>query len=1327
MRNWKPWAKWTTGVAGALLLLLVLLLFTPPGLTLVGRMVRPLTGGAVTVEHLSGAFPNRLRAASVEIADAQGVWLRLTDIALDWSALSALRNRITVQQVTVARIAVLRRPVPSQSEGGETPRISVTHFRFGRIDIQAPVIGRQVALTAEGALGYTSLHQLSADVTASRLDNGDRYRITGGIAQDVAHGTVTIQEGGDGILGDLAGLPGLGAVNLQARAGGTGAANTLSFTLTAGPLKANGQGTLQLAAERADIQFSATAPQMKLRDDLGWQSLSATGRFRGRFDQPEIEAYLIVGDGTFDTLKADQVALNILGNAGRANLEAVVTGLIMPGEGADLFAREPVTVKASAELKAKTRPVTFSVSHRLLDLHGQATTMGATAVTAQLAIPALTPFAATQGIDIRGTAGLDIAVNQSGPRTQMRLQGRMDTQGTAILARLLGRDAKMDFTIALQDSDVVESRVNLQGAAITADANGSVLKGVLRYGVNLNLTDLSRLSDMLQGSLNMRGDANGPLATAALRARGNAQIATKGFAQQPITIELEASGLPAPRAGRLNVQGRLNGAPLAVQANLNGAGARQLALTARWKSLDAAADIALPENAPVTGKARLAVRQLADIAVFTGAQMTGAASAAITLTANRGKTDAQLTADVSRAQFGSVHLGKTDMRGAVADLFGNRAIDMTVAAQGINADGFTGDARLELDGPQDRLAAKLLANMKDANGAALHADAAALVNVTGHKVTLQSLSGDWRGVALTLKAPATVDYADGVAIDRLTAGLGGGDITLSGRLLPKLQVSASAQGITLSSFKSFTPNGTAQGTISGTAELSGTLAAPQGTITLKGSDLRTAFSGRAIPPATLDARVQLMGDHAAVTANLLGGNATSLAVNGTIGMAADSAINLHAKGNADLALLDPLLAADGRRLRGKLAFEGDVGGTFVAPRVTGSGQLSDGEFQDYLRGLQIQGITATIQAQGSDIRVTQFQGRAGKGTLSGSGNINLSAPGLPVDFTLEAKNARPIVSDLFTASLSGNVKMTGTLTNQLALSGEIQVLGGEINLPDNFPPEVAVLNVRQRGRTAPSPPTTSRINLNIAVRTVAPIFVRGHGIDAEMGGAIRIGGTSAAPTISGGFQMNRGSYDAAGQRLDFTTGRIAFDGMGLRNRFDPTLDFVAQTVSNGITARLNVTGYASAPKISLSSTPQLPQDEIVAHLLFRQDVKQLTPLQLASIAQALAAMGGVGGGLNPLGLVRRNLGLDRLSVGSTSSGTAGEQSTTVEAGRYVARGVYVGVKQTLSGGTQTQVQVDITRRLKAQATLSTGTDTATTRRAGEDTGSSIGLAYELEY
>jgi translocation and assembly module TamB len=292
------------------------------------------------------------------------------------------------------------------------------------------------------------------------------------------------------------------------------------------------------------------------------------------------------------------------------------------------------------------------------------------------------------------------------------------------------------------------------------------------------------------------------------------------------------------------------------------------------------------------------------------------------------------------------------------------------------------------------------------------------------------------------------------------------------------------------------------------------------------------------------------------------------------------------------------------------------------------------------------------------------------------------------------------------------------------------VPGGEINLPKNFPPEVAVLNVRRRGQApAPPPARASRTLLDVDVRTSGPLFVRGHGVDANMGGTIHVGGTASDPVIAGDFRMIRGNYSIAGQVLDFTSGRVLFDGVGVRGRLDPGLDFQAQTVSGGVTATLGVGGHASAPKITLSSAPVLPQDEVIAHLLFQQSVKQLTALQLASIAQAVAAIGGVDGGFNPLGAVRRNLGLDRLSVSSASTGVQGGQSQTmVEAGRYVTRNVYVGVKQNLSGGTQTQVQLDITRRLKAQATLATGNNPATVQgNSLQSNDSSIGLSYQFEY
>jgi len=126
--------------------------------------------------------------------------------------------------------------------------------------------------------------------------------------------------------------------------------------------------------------------------------------------------------------------------------------------------------------------------------------------------------------------------------------------------------------------------------------------------------------------------------------------------------------------------------------------------------------------------------------------------------------------------------------------------------------------------------------------------------------------------------------------------------------------------------------------------------------------------------------------------------------------------------------------------------------------------------------------------------------------------------------------------------------------------------------------------------------------------------------------------------------------------------------------------------------------------------------------LFGVSVKQLSALQIAQIGAAIATLSGVGGGgINPLMAVQKSLGLDRLAVGGTSTGGA-----SVEAGRYVSERVYVGAKQTTSGATQAQVQVDLTKNLKLQATLGTG-GTAQGATPENDPGSSVGLSYQFEY
>jgi translocation and assembly module TamB len=1329
MQRMRTIAKWIGATLGAVVLALLLLFYTPPGLKIAGNLVAGLSGGAVRITGLSGLFPNHLRVARVEVADDQGVWLSIDQAALDWSALAMFSNHLAIDKVTADRVVVLRRPIPSGKSSGQGPRVDIAALELPRVEIGAPVIGHAAGLSASGAVHYSSRHDLNADLLVVRLGNADRYRIAGGITADIAHGNASISEGADGILGKLVGLPGLGPVNLSARAAGDAGANQVHFILTAGALKASGQGTISLASQRADLDMRIAAPKMTLRPDIAWQVLAGEAHLHGGFSAPAISAHLALTDGMLGGQSARSVVLDVKGDSGVARLTGQVDGIALPDGYDALLGKTPVVITAQADLKAATVPVKFTIRHALAQLNGTARLRGATQITADLAVPSLAPFAALEKTDLQGSASFHVGLSQNGPKAEIAVSGRMAARGTALLARMLGSKATLAMNATMDGPDLTQSHVQMKGAGFAGDVQGSFRKGDLRYHFALNLPDVSRLTPTLNGTVALTGDLRGPLSKAALTANGSAFVATRGFARQRIGITLAADDLPALKRARLALEGQLDQAPVALHATLTGDKAKRVALDARWRSLTAKADLSIAQSL-VAGNARIALGQLGDIAVFTGQAIQGTANVALTLKPQGAKSNAQLVADLHDLMVAGVGVHSATLRGDASDLFGKPVLNVSATADGVAAQGFIGHAEGDVHGGLERLAIALRASMKDITGAALTTNTAAALDVTHKQLTVAKLAGAWRGVPLKLSAPTHIDLADGLAFDHIAATLGHGSLAASGRVMPQLALTASARGIALQDFQSFLPQQQIQGSFNADATLHGTMAAPIGQVSLSGRDLRSGFAGRAVPPAGIEAKAQLTGEDAMVNVTVTAGNNARLTLDGTAPIAPGRSLALHAVGNADLVLLDPFLAADGRRARGQLAIDVRIGGTVAAPRVTGGGRLANGEFQDYARGLRLHDIVAAVSADGAHIALTQLTAQAGKGTLSGLGSVDLEEPGRPVDINVHAENARPIVSDLVSATLSGDVKLSGHLNTASTLSGKLQVIEGEINLPEKFPPEVVVLNVRRRGEKPPPPPAPAgRMALDVDLRTAGPVYVRGHGLDAEMRGDIQVRGTSTAPDIGGGLRMNRGRYSVAGQTLDFTTGRIRFDGIGVRGRLDPTLDFVAETVSGGVTATLTVSGYASAPKIVLSSTPSLPQDEVVAHLLFQQSTKQLTPLQLASLGQGLAAMGGVGGGFNPLGTVRNTLGLDRLSVGSTQGGASGTQSqTTVEAGRYVARNVYVGVKQNLSGGTQTQVQFDIIRRLKAQATINTGATTAPVQgNALQDNGNSVGLSYQFDY
>lgn len=1308
--------------------MLALILWTPPGHRLIEWITDKATGGEVIVEGLDGGLPANATARKIELRDAGGTWLRITDAEIEWSPLTILSNHYEVMRAQAAKVEFLRRPLPSKPSEGASPRIDVYALSLPHIDIAPSLLGHPAMLAVKGSLNYTTIHEFGVDVAITRPGGNDHYILKGYVAADVINGHAAIAESADGLLGTVAGLPGLGPVTLSADASGNRAANNVAFVLTAGALAANGKGTIALAAGRTDLDFSATSPAMQLDASTGWASLAAEGHVHGAFSAPQVDAKLRLVQLRAAGFAIDDADAEVRGQGGKFDLTATANGTRLPdSKYAGVFAAQPFVVTAHADLNDAARPVTFRLRHPLMTLDGAAKTAGTQTATADLSVPSLQPFAALAGADLKGSARLKVSFTRSGPQFTLDLDGGIAADGTSVVARMLGRNATLKFHTLMTGNDVMDSRMRLNGAGFDANVEGGFRAGRLEYRVSTALSDLSRLSPVLIGTADIRGTVAGIPAQALLDLSGSADMASRGFARQRITLRARATGLPNPANARITADGALDNARLALAADWTAQGTGHDAkLSLDWKSLTSRAAINVPQKGALAGRITLDAGDLNDLTTFAGLAMRGNLHATGDLSNGNGKQTVALHMNGGALKLEGVVMAAAAIEGTIADAFGAPRIDAKFSAKDFAAAGVTGLATGALDGPLDKLAVSLTGDLKDMQGEPAHVTAAALANVLKSQVQLNQLAAGWRGESIAMAQPANFDLANGVAVDRLVLKAAGGGIVVEGRVSPKLGLTASAENIQLTSFSSFAPQLGAEGTLSARAQLTGTIAAPFGTVTLNGKELRVAGYSRRLAPAALEAQAQLNGGVAQVNAKLSAGDSVAMTLQGAAPLAPDRMLDLHAAGSADLSLLNPLLTAAGRQAKGRITLDGTVTGPVTAPRLSGTASLKGAEYQDAIQGLRIQDVAADLKADNGVIRIVSLNGKAGSGSIGGGGTVDTTAPGWPADLTITMRNARPIVSDMMTASLTGDLKLKGEALRALTLSGKLQVPKADINIPDSFPPEVRTLNIRRRGeKPPPPPPATTSLALDLAVATTGPVIVRGHGIDADLGGELTLKGSSGAPQVGGGFQMQRGTLTVAGQVLDFSTGKVSFDGSGVRSRLDPTLNFVAETSSGGVTATLTVSGYASAPKITLSSSPQLPQDEILARLLFQQSSKQLTPLQLAQIAQALASLSGISNGFDPVASIRGGLGLDRLAVGGGSGVTTG---TTVEAGKYVFRNIYVGAKQGLSGGTQAQVQIDITRNLKAQATISAGTSATATQGAGaQDTGGTLGLSYQFEY
>ena len=1299
--------------------------FGIPGPTqLILDLVGKITGGAVTATGVTG-WPNRLHVDRLELRDTEGAWLVAEDVTLDWHPYLLATKNAAIDKVTAAKLSIPRLPAadpaapktPAASGPPSIPiSVDVKSLHVDRVEVGAPVAGVAGAFSLDGSLALPTLMTPKADLHAVRLDGGGTYNVVGTVTDTTIDATVGITEPQNGFIAEIAHLPDLGALDLNASVAGPRTALATKVTLGAGPLQAAASGMVDLTGETLDLHVTGSAPAMKPAPDISWQSIALKADVKGPFTKPDANGHFEIDQLAAPGTSLAQLTADLSGNEGQVTVHAAATGLRVPLPKPDFFAAAPITLDATAKLDDPTRPIDFKIAHPTFSATGRAETAGSPQVAMDVTVPALDPFTQLAGVELQGHTAvhLDAAQLTDGTLTLNGDGTLAIVSGLAPLPGLIGDNAKVGLTMRQHGQDLTISRMMVNGRTVSLAMTGGQESGKLTGHIQADLSDLSVVAPTLVGRVSTTVDLTGTTSDLALTGHAQGDIGAPGVPRGPVTVDVVAKGLPGAPSGTVKAQGTLAGAPLhlTVDAQRNEDGSVKATIDqADWRSLHGEGALQLPPGAKLPlGHIQLRVGQLGDFRPFVGQALSGAVDATLDLVPD----EVRLQAEAKDAGIPGSRIGAAKITARVHDPLGARVVTASAVLAGIDAAGVTGSGKLDVTGPQTALVVRTNAALT-VSGTPAQIDGAALLDVPAKTVRLNTLQVAAKGQTARLLGPATVKFGGPIAVDRLRVGLQNAVLDVAGQLSPRLDATATLRApANLAEIAS--PDLKLAGTIAVDAKLTGTPAAPGGTVRLNVAGLQMlSGSGRAIPPANLTATATLNGKSAQIDARLAAGSAR-LNVAGQAPLGA-GALSLRANGGLELTMLDPILTVNGRRVQGRVTLDGTVSGTTSAPQVVGTAQLVNGEVQDFTQGLRIRDIAATIRGEGDTVRIVSLTGKAGPGTIAASGTIGVSAPGLPVDIAIQARGAQPIASDTLKLITDANLTLRGKVQGDLQAAGRVLIREADIQIPAGLPPSVVTLNVIRPGQKVAAPPAgpAPSIGLDLTVDAPGQVFVRGRGVDAELSGQLRIQGSASKPQVGGGFDLRRGTVSLAGTTLDFSRGKVGFNGTGPGGKIDPTLDFVAQSATTAVTATLTIGGYASAPTIKLSSTPPLPQDEVLSYLLFRRSLKEIGPFQIASIAASLAELTGVGGGsANPLDTIRNSLGLDRLSVGGSSTGSG----ASVEAGRYVASGVYLGAKQGTGDGSGTgaTLQIDITRGLKLETDVGSGKG-----------GNSVGLTYQYEY
>jgi translocation and assembly module TamB len=855
-------------------------------------------------------------------------------------------------------------------------------------------------------------------------------------------------------------------------------------------------------------------------------------------------------------------------------------------------------------------------------------------------------------------------------------RGKGLSTGTAEIDRLLGPEPKLTLAAQFLDGFFDIGKVEIAGAKERASAMG---RWALAGDLNFDL-DWAAEGPFGFGPLEVDGKASGAGKLTGMLAAPRLELAANfgSIAFPEMTV----------KAAKLD---------LVFQANKAGGSDGQIALAGQ------------SDYGPA--RARSDFRFLQDGLDLTAidADAGGVKAKGALSVRNNTPSSADLTVAVGPGAL--ITEGAAQGVVKIADARGGADVNIDMTGKGVVLRGqplALANARVRANGPLDKLPYQITAD-----GAYMRTP----VKVDGSGVVTQDpkgISASFTGSGILRRAPFRTQEPASIVLDngdqsaRLRLALGGGQARVDARLTGStVNIDAAVSGVDLS-FMSEDFGGALDANVmlqGQGSDLHGTFDAA-----LKNARSRDATKGLSVNG---DIKGQLQGGRLQVAAQL--GSQQGLMSTANLALPVDASaapfrlavlndrpLQGDFQADGQIQPLWDLFLGGERTLGGKLAAKIAIGGTPGDPRLTGRADLTDGLFDDYATGLKLRQVTLGAALNTDSISIDRFSGAdTAKGQVSGSGRVSLQRGG-GGDLVLNLMGFRLIDNDTAQADASGMVTLTRAADGKAKLAGTLTIDRGEVNAAAKTGPNIPTIDVVEKNRPfsledqlAPPPVTgaqsTGVVDLDVTLKAASGILIKGRGLNMDLSMDAKVTGTTLKPVLSGQARVVHGDYDFAGKRFEFDnrgTVSLSTDPSQVR------LDLTATRQDPSLTAVVRIQGTATKPQITLSSMPVLPNDEVLAQVLFGSSAAQLSPFEAAQLASALSALAS-GGGFDVIGNIRSFARLDRLAITGGNAATG----VGVAGGKYLTQNVYVEVGGGQRTGATAQVEYRVTRNLSIVSKL----------------------------